>query len=150
LFSQHNILRLIFSNHNRHIKKTVKICGKYFQFHQVKLLPSAEKFIYHSRILTGFVLKYLRFLRNKQLEEMEMELTKEAGIQKPKQPRTTWRYVLGGLLLCLAALACVGFGFFLYAIVTAPKLDLADISPDGYRTTVLDDSGQEMIVLAGE
>lgn len=54
------------------------------------------------------------------------------------------------MLLAAAVACCAGLGFAVFAVATAPSIDTIDVSPDGYRTTVLDDQGQEMLALAGE
>ena len=57
---------------------------------------------------------------------------------------------IGKFLLVCAALVCCAAGALLgYVICTAPELDMADVAPDGYRSTVLDDQGEKMLDLVG-
>ncbi|MCI7733505.1 MAG: PBP1A family penicillin-binding protein [Dysosmobacter sp.] len=69
----------------------------------------------------------------------------------PVEKKRTWpRRLLRGALVCLAVLAAACIAFVGYTVATAPALDTGDVSPDGYRTTVLDDGGEEMVTLVGE
>lgn len=61
-----------------------------------------------------------------------------------------FRRVRSLVLLAAAIVCCAGLGFVFFAVATAPRVDVSDISPDGYRSTVLDDQGQEILTLAGE
>ena len=54
-----------------------------------------------------------------------------------------------GILYGLAVLAILLFLFAVVCIIRAPKLNLDQVSPDEYFTTVLDDSGNEMRKLQG-
>ncbi len=54
-------------------------------------------------------------------------------------------------LLFLTALATIGAaGFVFWAVVTSPQLDLKQVSPQRYRTAMLDADGNIMRYLAGE
>ena len=58
---------------------------------------------------------------------------------------------LGKALLWGAGILCVLLACFLgYILATAPDLDRVDVSPQGYRTTVLDDGGETILTLMGE
>ena len=58
---------------------------------------------------------------------------------------------LGKALLWGAGILCVLLACFLgYILATAPDLDRVDVSPQGYRTTVLDDDGETILTLMGE
>ena len=59
---------------------------------------------------------------------------------------TLFRLLLMLLLLALTACAAVGA----YVMATAPEISIADVSPQGYRTTVLDSAGEEVLILAAE
>ena len=59
---------------------------------------------------------------------------------------TLFRLLLMLLLLALTACAAVGA----YIMATAPEISIADVSPQGYRTTVLDSAGEEVLILAAE
>ena len=60
--------------------------------------------------------------------------------------RLLWKLIRTVILLGVFAAAAL----LLWAVLTAPKLDQEDVSPDGYRTTVLDMDGEEILTLAGE
>lgn len=49
--------------------------------------------------------------------------------------------IFGSLLL---------MAFVAYTAVTTPELKLSDVSPDGYRSQILDDEGNVIQILAGE
>lgn len=67
-------------------------------------------------------------------------------VKRPGFLRRMVRFVMWCMGLgVLAALSVAA-----WVVVTAPPLNLNDIAPDGYRTTVLDDSGTEILTLAGE
>ena len=58
---------------------------------------------------------------------------------------------LGKGLLWGVGILAVLLGCFLgYTLATAPDLDRVDVSPQGYRTTVLDDDGETILTLMGE
>lgn len=58
---------------------------------------------------------------------------------------------LGKGLLWGVGILCVLLACFLgYTLTTAPDLDRVDVSPQGYRTTVLDDQGETILTLMGE
>ena len=62
----------------------------------------------------------------------------------------TLRHVLLGLT-ALFMLGLAAFCIFLAVIIMkAPALDLKDVQPDGYRTTVLDTDGNVALTLTGE
>jgi len=46
---------------------------------------------------------------------------------------------------------CTGFaaGFAVVTLMNAPDLNVLDVAPDGYRSVVLDDAGEEMVKLVG-
>ena len=72
---------------------------------------------------------------------------KERGTIKKKH---TLRYVLLSLM-ALAMLTLAGACVFIaVTVMKAPDLDLADVAPDGYRTTVLDTDGNVTLTLTGE
>ena len=57
------------------------------------------------------------------------------------------------LLVCvlLLGIATAAVGIYLFRVLSAaPEVDLRDLSPDGYRTVVLDDAGTEMAALIGK
>lgn len=58
------------------------------------------------------------------------------------------RLVKWGLVLCLL-LGGVALGFAVVTILNAPDLDMLDVAPDGYRSVVLDDQGNEILKLVG-
>ena len=64
------------------------------------------------------------------------------------------RKILGYVLLVcvlLVGITAAAAGTYLYHVLSAaPEVDLNDLSPDGYRTVVLDDAGGEMTALIGE
>ena len=64
------------------------------------------------------------------------------------------RKILGyALLVCvlLLGVTAAATGIYLFRVLSAaPEVDLNDLSPDGYRTVVLDDAGAEMTALIGE
>ena len=79
-----------------------------------------------------------------------MDNIKETNPSWLERHRDTLRRVgLGCLAVCGTVCAAVLL-FLIYTWATAPKLDTDDIAPDGYRTTVLDADGEEMVTLAGE
>lgn len=55
-----------------------------------------------------------------------------------------------GLLLAAALLCGLAACFLGYTLATAPDLDQVDVSPTGYRTTVLDEDGEVILTLMGE
>ena len=59
------------------------------------------------------------------------------------------RRVGKALFVMCAALCCVGCGVLGYIIFSAPPLSLEDVAPDGYRSVVLDDKGNEILPLVG-
>lgn len=70
----------------------------------------------------------------------------ENSPQRAGKLRRAGKFLLRLAIVCL----CLGIGFVCYAIATAPPLDREDVSPDGYRTTVLDDQGEQQLTLMGE
>ena len=66
-----------------------------------------------------------------------------------RRKRPLRRCAVALLVLALTA-GGAAFGFLSYVLASAPELDEASVSPHGYRTTVLDDAGEEMLTLAGE
>ena len=64
---------------------------------------------------------------------------RETGVHLAK------RLLLSGVVLLIGLLIC----FLLYVWVTMPDLDQEDVSPDGYRTTVLDDNREVILTLMG-
>ena len=60
--------------------------------------------------------------------------------------RRLGRWLLLAAAVLTGALAC----FLIYVLSAAPDLDQADVSPDGYRSTVLDDDGEVILTLMGE
>ena len=65
---------------------------------------------------------------------MQGKRVKRPGILRRMCSLLLWCGALG----VLAALSVAA-----WVVVTAPELDLSDITPDGYRSTVLDDRGEE-------
>ena len=59
-----------------------------------------------------------------------------------------WRPLLETLHLAVFLLVSASAAFLLYAVSGAPSLD--GVTPRGYRTAVLDDAGEEILILAGE
>ena len=61
-----------------------------------------------------------------------------------------WRWfkrgLLWGMMIIIGTLAC----FLAYIWITAPDLDQVNVSPDGYRSSVLDENGTEILTLMGE
>ncbi len=78
-----------------------------------------------------------------------MEKDELEGKKRARRGRL-FRRVRSLVLLAAAIVCCAGLGFAVFAVATAPSVDISDISPDGYRSTVLDDQGQEILTLAGE
>ena len=68
----------------------------------------------------------------------------------PSRARRIVKRVLLILLLLISVAALGAGGFAVYAVSRAPALDLSDVVPDGYRTTVLDSEGNTMLTLVGE
>lgn len=64
--------------------------------------------------------------------------------------RAAWPVrVFFALIRLSLALGCAALAALcLYAVATAPDLD--NVTPHGYRTSVLDDAGNEILILAGE
>ena len=63
----------------------------------------------------------------------------------PRRPgRKVLRRIGKFLLVCAALFCCAAIALLAYVICTAPPLDMADVAPDGYRSTVLDDQGEKM------
>lgn len=60
--------------------------------------------------------------------------------------RRAARWLLWGIGLLGGAMIC----FLGYTLATAPDLNQVDVSPQGYRTTVLDDQGEVILTLMGE
>ena len=63
------------------------------------------------------------------------------------------KILCGALLVCvlLLGMTAAAAGTYLFRVLSAaPELDLSDLSPDGYRTVVLDDTGAEMTAFIGE
>ena len=80
------------------------------------------------------------------MEEIKEVIGEPAG----KRGHSVCRKVLLGVLVCLAAAMLGIFCFVIDTLADAPALDPADIAPDGYRTTVLDRDGEELVTLMGE
>ena len=79
-----------------------------------------------------------------------MDNIKETNTSWLKRHRDVLRPIgLGCLAVCGVVCAAVLL-FLIHTWATAPKLDTDDIAPDGYRTTVLDANGAEMVTLVGE
>lgn len=68
----------------------------------------------------------------------------------PRRPgRKVLRRIGKFLLVCAALFCCATIVLLAYVICTAPPLDMADVAPDGYRSTVLDDQGEKILDLVG-
>ena len=80
------------------------------------------------------------------MEEIKEVIGEPAG----KRGHPVCRKVLLGVLVCLAAAMLGIFCFVIDTLADAPALDPADIAPDGYRITVLDRDGEELVTLMGE
>ena len=78
------------------------------------------------------------------------EIKEVTGEPAGKRGHSVCRRVLLGVLVCLAAAMLGIFCFVIDTLADAPALDPADIAPDGYRTTVLDRDGEELVTLMGE
>ena len=75
---------------------------------------------------------------------------KKTEISGPERhPNTLHRIMQICLIGCGTVFAAILL-FLIYTWTTAPKLDTDDIAPDGYRTTVLDANGEEIVTLVGE
>lgn len=70
--------------------------------------------------------------------------------KKPKRS-VSWVFcrVASFLLGCGAVLLCAFALLIGYMAATAPELELKDVAPDGYRSTVLDASGEPILDLVG-
>ena len=64
--------------------------------------------------------------------------------------RTGLRRLGKGLLWGAGLLGVLLACFLGYTLATAPDLDRVDVSPQGYRTTVMDDRGETILTLMGE
>lgn len=75
---------------------------------------------------------------------------KEDAQRSAPRRRRGWlrRLVKLALVLCLL-LGGVAMGFAVVSILNAPDLDMLDVAPDGYRSVVLDDEGNEILKLVG-
>lgn len=77
---------------------------------------------------------------------------REKEVARRSAPRSgrSWlrRLVKLALVLCLL-LGGAAMGFAVVSILNAPDLDVLDVAPDGYRSVVLDDEGNEMLKLVG-
>jgi penicillin-binding protein 1A len=78
---------------------------------------------------------------------MEKELGYESWFRRHRRGLLV---TLGALLTLAVLLACAVGIFVVQTLKGAPPLDLADITPEGYRTNVLDDAGQPILTLIGE
>ena len=61
----------------------------------------------------------------------------------------TGKKILYGILSTMVILVVLMLLFALICIIRAPSLDLNDVSPDEYFTTVLDENGEEIQKLQG-
>lgn len=64
--------------------------------------------------------------------------------------KTALRRIRRGMLWSLVLLCGLSGCFLVYVLSAASDLDQVDVSPDGYRTTVLDDEGEVILTLMGE
>lgn len=78
------------------------------------------------------------------------EIKEETYIPAEKSDHPIRRRVFLGMLACLAVIILGVVWFVADTLADAPPLDADDIAPDGYRTTVLDRNGEEMVTLMGE
>ena len=62
------------------------------------------------------------------------------GFRRFKRCLLSGAAVLGGVMVC----------FLAYVWISAPDLDQVNAEPEGYRSSVLDDSGAEILTLMGE
>ena len=77
------------------------------------------------------------------------EIKEETYIPAEKSDHPIRRRVFLGMLACLAVIILGVVWFVADTLADAPPLDADDIAPDGYRTTVLDRNGEEMVTLMG-
>ena len=59
----------------------------------------------------------------------------------------TGKKILYGILSTMVILVVLMLLFALICIIRAPSLDLNDVSPDEYFTTVLDENGEEQVLI---
>ena len=63
---------------------------------------------------------------------------------------TGFRWFKRGLIGCLATTISIVVCLVAYIVVTAPSLEEVNVSPEGYRTSVLDDEETVILTLMGE
>lgn len=82
------------------------------------------------------------------VKERSMEKTtrKNWSVRCKKGGRGMGRCLLWGAAVLAALTAC----FCGYVWVSAPSLDQVNVSPEGYRSTVVDDEGEVILTLMGE
>ena len=71
-------------------------------------------------------------------------------METPRRRKGGFFRRLVSLVLVLAVIAGgLGAGFAVVTVMNAPELDMLDVAPDGYRSVVLDDRGEEIQNLVG-
>ena len=71
-------------------------------------------------------------------------------METPRRRKGGFFRRLVSLVLVLAVIAGgLGAGFAAVTVMNAPELDMLDVAPDGYRSVVLDDRGEEIQNLVG-
>jgi len=73
----------------------------------------------------------------------------ELEYQNRRRRNSKLRRIGKALFTACAAGCCVGCGLLGYVIFSAPELNMEDVAPDGYRSVVLDDQGNEILDLVG-
>ena len=84
------------------------------------------------------------------MSETNAETHSRKGAIMKRKKTGFFRRVFQILLLLLALATLTATGFVFWAVVTSPQLDLKKVSPQRYRTAMLDADGNVMRYLAGE